>query len=496
MPKATMSLRSDPPGARRARPARSRAVIPLLCLLSAGLCLCGLWYRQAWYQTQLTEAYLPDLEADFRRNPADGRLAAMFGMRLAQSQATSDKRKAREVASAAMTPRGEEGSFLDVVSEWWGRRHPEQSGFATRARWISAEPGNPEVQRLWGLALLRNRRPYDALGVLEGAVASAPDSAEMHRACALAYDGAGDSKRAFREAVKAILLDPDSVSCLVGFGQICLGVNTDYAHFAFRRASEIAPGAVEVWIGLGSADLQTAGGLRLSEAVKAFETARRLAPDRVDFLPDYALALSKSSRADEAETLMRYLITRSSGDAEAHYRLGQLLLQNDPTPARVAEAEADAREAVRLVPESPEYARGLGEALLGKGSAHDAIPFLRYALSRYHADTNTMRLLVRAYAQAGQPETAAAYAARAADLSTVIARIDVLQRQSERRYLEPDYHQELAGLYDRMGRSEGAASERRIRSILAADPGASAASYHAHQAEILRLLDVLQAKRV
>jgi len=473
----------------------SRAAILLLCLVSACLCLCGACYRQAWYRTQLTEAYLPDLEANFRQNTTDDHLAAILGMRLAQSQASSDKRKARDEFSAAMTPHYEQGSFLDGVSDWWGRRHPDQSGFATRERWIAAEPGNPVVQRLWGLALLKNRRPYDALDVLTKALVSEPNSAEIHSACALAYDSVGDSKRAFREAVKAVLLAPGSAPCLVGFGQICLGMNTDYAHFAFRRASEIAPDSVDAWIGLGSADLQTAGGFRLSESVKAFETARRLAPNRVDFLPDYALALSKSSRFSEAETLIRHLITTSSGDAEAYYRLGQLLLQNDPDPVRVAEAETDAREALRLVPESPEYARGLGEALLSNTKPRDAIPFLRYALSRYRGDTNTMRLLVRAYAQAGQPETSAGYAALAAELSNVIGRIDVLQRQSERRYLEPAYHRELAGLYDRMGRVEDAASERRIQSILTSDPDASAASYHSHQAEILRLLDVLQAKR-
>ncbi|MDF2439484.1 MAG: hypothetical protein JWN98_468, partial [Abditibacteriota bacterium] len=41
------------------------------------------------------------------------------------------------------------GSVLNGVAEWWGRRNPEHSGFATRQRWAREQPQDTPTQVLW-----------------------------------------------------------------------------------------------------------------------------------------------------------------------------------------------------------------------------------------------------------------------------------------------------------------------------------------------------------
>ena len=129
----------------------------------------------------------------------------------------------------------------------------------------------------------------------------------------------------------------------------------------------------------------------LSRAVRASD----IAPTLQRVMDDWA----------HTETLLRQLLAISPKDESAHYTLGGLLEQNDPTPPRLSEAEQQTREALRTIPDSPEFLRQLGEILLREGKAPEAVRALRDALSGYEYDSNSLRLLGRALAQNGGDKT-------------------------------------------------------------------------------------------
>jgi tetratricopeptide (TPR) repeat protein len=154
----------------------------------------------------------------------------------------------------------------------------------------------------------------------------------------------------------------------------------------------------------------------------------------------------------------------------------------------LAEAEKEAREAVRLSGQTAEFQRQLGDVLLREGKASDSIEALQRSIADDPAEVQAPRLLARAYVKAGQPALGAQVAAQAAKSDDLKQRADVLVNQSEHRFLEPAYHAELAELYDRAGRPDEAARERQTLGMLRSDPASAADSYHKMQAAVRKAL--------
>jgi Flp pilus assembly protein TadD len=86
----------------------------------------------------------------------------------------------------------------------WERRHPESSGFTTRQRWATEHPDDAQMQQLWGLALVRNRREVEAGLVLRRAVELAPDSPAARLALADFYAGSGLAAKAGLEYIACL----------------------------------------------------------------------------------------------------------------------------------------------------------------------------------------------------------------------------------------------------------------------------------------------------
>jgi tetratricopeptide (TPR) repeat protein len=84
------------------------------------------------------------------------------------------------------------------------------------------------------------------------------------------------------------------------------------------------------------------GGVALAAAalISAFLLWWLLAPDE-PFDANRAVALALSGRFDEAERLLRARIRRAPGDAQAHFRLAELLLERPEPPS-----ESDAQQAL------------------------------------------------------------------------------------------------------------------------------------------------------
>ncbi|MBV9849301.1 MAG: tetratricopeptide repeat protein [Armatimonadetes bacterium] len=502
----------------------------------------------AWRETQRRETYLPQLEAQARRHPEDGRLLALLGARLTEcgeyraaadalrqalaageqgeavwqalaadsaaagepGKAVADLRlgiktlshvpllqtaldQARALPPTAspmdlartISPQGPEpllavyarGSFLNGVVSWWGRHHPEASGFATRQAWAARQPGNAQAQRLWAQALMQNRRLPEAEAAAERAVSLAPDSPDAHLALADALAREGRLETASRHYLVCLQFRPNWLPALLGLGAAFAASDLKgYAASTFTRATQVAPRSADAWVGLGRTLRLT--GADYDKSIAAFGTAARLAPARTDYFVEYADALRQNHQWDQAEAVLRRRVADAPDDALAHVLLGRLLMDNNPTPARVASAEAETREALRLSPHDPTAEAQLGQLLLERGQVAEAVGALSDALTRDPFDRNTMLLLARAFRRSGRNDLAQRVSQQAAILNRDRDQAEVLEDRLRDNGRDIGVRRQLADLYDRTGEPGKAQQERLLIRRLQTDPQKAVQDIH------------------
>lgn len=356
-----------------------------------------------------------------------------------------------------------QGSFLNGVSSWWGHNHPDASGFTTRQLWAQTQPKDALAQRLWGLALLRNRRPREAQTPLIQAVALAPQSVEAHLALAGWQEQDGKNAAAALEYIATLRLKRDIPDALLGLGRASLASgHVGHAARAFRRASEVAPNALEAWTGLGRAIQLT--GVGYDQSAAAYAKAAQLAPKDTSFFNDYSISLDKIARQSEVETLLRARVAAAPTDALAHHLLGRVLMNLNPTPARIAEAEAQTRAALKLQPGNPLSGIQLAQLLFQQNKApNEAIKLLKSAIERDPFNRNSLLLLARVYSRSGQDDLADAMSAQAAKLFDNQQKLTALKDQERNSVLSRPEREQMAKLYQLTG---GASNARRQRTIL------------------------------
>ena len=373
------------------------------------------------------------------------------------------------------------GSFLNAPVKMWEESHKAESGFMAREEWAAAKPDDPEAQRLWGRALMRNRRLPEAGAVLEHAVAIAPQSAAAHLAFANWLDAAGYDARATVAYIECLKLHPNWLPALLGVGKTSLstGIN-GYALTSYEKATEVAPDSADAWIGLGRAYRKT--GVDHAKAIAAFETVIKLAPDRTDYYDEYADALRQAVQWPAAETILRKRLSAEKEDPLAHYLLGMVLLNNAPTPERQAEAEAETREALRLFPHNPLALLQLAQIVLSRKQVNEAVDLLKDALQNNPYNRNAMSVLARAYRQSGKDALAEKFSKQADALYQDQQRAQVLESQEAKKLMVPGIHEELAQLYTRTGEPKKAAYEQSIAHLLRSDPKQAAEELKKFQA--------------
>jgi tetratricopeptide (TPR) repeat protein len=121
--------------------------------------------------------------------------------------------------------------------------------------------------------------------------------------------------------------------------------------------------------------------------------------------------LYRDGRLAEAETLLRAALDSGPDRADLRFLLG--LVQRDGTPARLEEAAASFRAALRLEPAREDAAGALGEVLLGAGKTEEAEEFLRARIDAYPDEAVTLRLLGAYLAGAGHADEGLALLERA-----------------------------------------------------------------------------------
>lgn len=375
------------------------------------------------------------------------------------------------------------GSIFNSPVEWWERRHPEQSGFATRQVWARQAPGDAQAARLWGLALLRNRRFTEAGDVLQRSVLLAPKSPAVHLALADWLDRTGEHGKASLQYLQCLSLRPDWLPALLGYGRsLTANGMTVRTGSCYQRATQIAPGSFEAWLGLARAYQAT--GASYDKSVAAYRIAAKLAPARTEFFGDFAAALQQTGHPDEAEAVLRRRLREEPGDSFAHYLLGTLLMNSNPTPERAAAAEAETSEAIRLYPNNPKALVQMAQLLLRRHQTRQAVDLLNKSVALLPYDSSTLRILSRAYQLAGLHAQSEAAARRADQLYHDQQLTEVLKDDEKTRFLNPTIHERLARLYQRTGQGDKAQQERAMVVLLRNDPQAAAQAQQSYEASL------------
>lgn len=368
--------------------------------------------------------------------------------------------------------RRDKGSFLDGLAYWWGIRHPEQSGYATRERWAQERPNDAVAQRLWGLALLESHRFPAAIEALTRAVTLAPGDPATHLARADTLRQQGQSAKAGREYLQCLKLRHDWLPALLGFGQASLDKNLIALSVSvFQKATAVAPKSADAWIGLGRAYFST--HIQLGQAVSAFQQAAQLVPGRTDFYADYFRALRMTFHYADAETVIRQRLRAAPNESQSHFLLALLLRDYQPTPARLSEAEQELRTSLRLTPHAESTEVELAQLLLQRHQPEEAVELLNDALSQNELNAKAIRMLERAYRQAGQPALAAKFAHDASEQIQLAQQLSELEDSEHRTPGDIKVHNQLAALYTRLGRSAEAEGEQQFAAYLRSRPDAA-----------------------
>jgi tetratricopeptide (TPR) repeat protein len=228
-------------------------------------------------------------------------------------------------------------------------------------------PGEPTASFLLGVSLLRLARLPECIEVLSGLCSlSEPESGEQRAFLrgvelylSIALRRSKDPSEALRHAERAAELrnDAETISNL----GLCLIDAAQYsdAEFVFKKMIEMAPRAPFGYHGLGTC-YQRQG--RRREALPSFETAAKLTPPGTPALVEIAEALAELDNwpAAAAAAERAHAVAPS---VRTHLLLANTALQTGSADA----AEGNARQALRIDPESASAWALLGLAQQSKG---------------------------------------------------------------------------------------------------------------------------------
>lgn len=325
-----------------------------------------------------------------QRLPPPGNLLAEFRER------TPEEYKGEVVPyyPSPLPPTPENGLYLAVAQA--GLKNNLQAGLAQLAREIARQkPRDAEFYVVLGNGWRSAGKPREAVAAFEQAVQLRPNSLSALRALAdgLAEAGqparteqilqralrisssdpeawykygmldsaAGRTAAAIEKIEKAIQLDPSLPEKSRTLAGIFLKAgDTGRAEAALRDALRTDPWDEDAWDLAGR--VHTEKG-ETAEAMYDFEKAVRLRPGSALYLHDYALALARAGRYDEAQARVETALRADGNLAEAHELLGGLFERKRQLPDSVREY----RRALELRSDLSAVRLRLGNVLAAQG---------------------------------------------------------------------------------------------------------------------------------
>lgn len=212
--------------------------------------------------------------------------------------------------------------LLDLAGRAYGAgdlRRAEQLCLAA----LRERPGHPETMHLLALVRHRTGRSESAAGLLEKAVAAAPESAEMHSHLGKIRQALNEPEAALARFERALALRPEDPEALFNRGGLFMATGRpEDAAADFEAALERAPDYAPALVNLGLVRKRQG---RTDEAVAVYRRAAALHPDDATIPNNLGNALSAAGRHEEAVAAYRDAIARAPDYAHAHSNLGEAL---------------------------------------------------------------------------------------------------------------------------------------------------------------------------
>jgi predicted Zn-dependent protease len=137
------------------------------------------------------------------------------------------------------------------------------------------------------------------------------------------------------------------------------------------------------------------------EASETLSELEALKPDDPTILEQRADLFERLSQYPDAERVLTHLCELEPTNAYRRYRLGYGITLWFREPEKLKTAEASLRRALQLNPEQTEAQYSMGLLLTNLNRPGEAVPYLRQALDQAPANQDALRVLARAYGQAG-----------------------------------------------------------------------------------------------
>jgi len=272
------------------------------------------------------------------------------------------------------------------------------------------QPENACVQNNWGVVLVESEHPADALPHYERAVELKPDYVEAQSNLGVALVHLGETDRAMVEFERALAINPHYADAHINLGHLLVQKGQlEPAIEHYRQALKRNPYLADLHANLGHV-LATVG--QQAEAIAELQEAIRIDPQLAEAHLNLGVQLAAQQKRDEAIAHYEAALRAKPDFVEAHSNLGVLLNELQRTP----KALEHLREAIRLRPDYAEAHSNLGIALIGAGETAAGVKEFEEAV-QLKPDVTGYANLAMAYAQAGRPEQAVAFAERALQLA-------------------------------------------------------------------------------
>ncbi len=256
------------------------------------------------------------------------------------------------------------------------------------------------------LAYIKSKNYKAAIGVAQETISKGQQKAELHNLLAQAHEGNGQTVEAYNALRAATRLDPKDENNYLDLATLCVD------HANYELGLEIVdigirniPQSDRLYFQRGTLLAMTG---QPSQAVKDFETAGKLSPQKNLPVVARAVVLLELGEAPQAVALLRRTAAVSPNDYLVQYILGEALNRSGPAAGSDEEKEA-VRALEKSVSLNPEFAASravLGKLLLRRNQTDRAIAELEKALDLDPNETSSLYQLALAYRKKGALERA------------------------------------------------------------------------------------------
>jgi tetratricopeptide (TPR) repeat protein len=316
----------------------------------------------AEFREKPAQPYQGEIAAYYPSSPANSLYVAVAQVGLGNNVDAGLPVLAREIA--AQKPR--EAEWYVILGDAWQNAGKMQEAVAAYREAARLAPKSPRVSRK--LADAAHSRE-----IFQQAIAIAPGDPITWYRSGLSELASGDTSAAAAQIRRAIELDPSLPDQSRSLAEaLHKGGQSDAALAACREALRTDPYDDGAWDVAGRI---LAEKRQWPEAFYDFEKALRLRPDHATYLYDFALALVRADRFDEALPRAEAAVRAGPDLADAYELLGGLYTMK----GRMPEAIDSYRRVVQLRPESAAAHLRLGNALAAHGDVTSAAEQLREA---------------------------------------------------------------------------------------------------------------------